>query len=55
MGDIFEYKALPTVDKEQLDKGNCPWCLTKVCDGTLIGDSDRPYDICQDCGDKFYV
>ena len=55
MSQSFEVKNLPKIDKDELYKGNCPWCITvKVVDGSLTENESRPVDICPECGDKFY-
>ncbi len=54
MPENFETKDLPEVDLQALKQGKCPWCLTRICDGSLVGDSERPYDFCPECGDRFY-
>lgn len=47
----FIVKDLPNVDKEPLQKGNCPWCLEKLIDSSLYYKPGSDY--CQECDDYF--
>lgn len=46
----FIVKDLLDVDKQQVLKGFCPWCIVRLFDNTLSGGEG---DMCPECFDIF--
>ena len=49
MSEKFRVESLPAIDQQEIKRGHCPWCLSRLVDrGT--------YDECpdEDCGDTFH-
>lgn len=49
--ETFRVEKLPEIDQRHIKRGMCPWCLSRLYDGTLTGESEG--DKCPDCGDDF--
>lgn len=45
--DKFQVENLPDIDQQQIKRGYCPWCLTKIIP---VDDHDE----CPGCGDQFF-
>jgi Zn-finger nucleic acid-binding protein len=50
VSDTFVIGELPEVDRAQILRGYCPWCVERVVDRTLMNEQG---DECPSCGDVF--
>lgn len=50
MIEVFIIDRLPHIDREQVLRGLCPWCVERLVDRTLYGEHG---DECPECGDIF--
>lgn len=45
--ELFRIEKLPEIDQQQIKRGLCPWCMTRLFE------NENGNDSCPECGDEF--